>query len=217
MVRGCGGGQRIHGQEEQQEWVADSSCSQAHACHAVCISCVSRPVAHGPMSLPVPSTAACCPPSAECCIFHRRRQFGDWSDDDDSDQECGDCKCVQLAAPQPKCARHAPPSWASCTCNCTPAVPHVRMQPPQPHTAYPPFACVCEHTHTHTHTTPMLTAGHKTTRTATSTQGGKGEQAQGASCSSSQPHRSVHKRSRWSSRSPKKWSCSTNIAQTCHS
>ncbi len=28
---------------------------------------------------------------AECCIFHRRRKFGDWSDDDDSDVEgCAD-------------------------------------------------------------------------------------------------------------------------------
>lgn len=25
---------------------------------------------------------------AECCIFHMRRQFGDWSDDNDSDSEC---------------------------------------------------------------------------------------------------------------------------------
>mmetsp|Transcript_21919 Transcript_21919/g.39078 ORF Transcript_21919/g.39078 Transcript_21919/m.39078 type:complete len:116 (-) Transcript_21919:203-550(-) len=28
--------------------------------------------------------------SKKCCIFHRRRQFGDWSDDEDSDEEC-DC------------------------------------------------------------------------------------------------------------------------------
>ncbi len=34
-------------------------------------------------------------PYAECCIFHRRRRFGDWSDDEDSDKDsdtgCGDC------------------------------------------------------------------------------------------------------------------------------
>uniref|UniRef100_A0A061SA72 Protein phosphatase 1 regulatory subunit 11 n=1 Tax=Tetraselmis sp. GSL018 TaxID=582737 RepID=A0A061SA72_9CHLO len=28
--------------------------------------------------------------SKKCCIFHRRRAFGDWSDDEDSDFEC-DC------------------------------------------------------------------------------------------------------------------------------
>eukprot|EP01025_Chloroclados_australasicus_P018425 TRINITY_DN19660_c0_g1_i1.p6 TRINITY_DN19660_c0_g1~~TRINITY_DN19660_c0_g1_i1.p6 ORF type:complete len:105 (+),score=7.90 TRINITY_DN19660_c0_g1_i1:173-487(+) len=27
--------------------------------------------------------------SKKCCIFHKRRQFGDWSDDEDSD--CEDC------------------------------------------------------------------------------------------------------------------------------
>mmetsp|Transcript_10768 Transcript_10768/g.30546 ORF Transcript_10768/g.30546 Transcript_10768/m.30546 type:complete len:109 (+) Transcript_10768:359-685(+) len=26
--------------------------------------------------------------SKKCCIFHRRRAFGDWSDSEDSDQEC---------------------------------------------------------------------------------------------------------------------------------
>lgn len=26
--------------------------------------------------------------SKKCCIFHARRQFGDWSDDNDSDCEC---------------------------------------------------------------------------------------------------------------------------------
>ena len=25
--------------------------------------------------------------SKKCCVFHRRRQFGDWSDDDDSGDE----------------------------------------------------------------------------------------------------------------------------------
>jgi hypothetical protein len=28
--------------------------------------------------------------SAECCIFHKQRVFGEWSDGEDSDQEC--CK-----------------------------------------------------------------------------------------------------------------------------
>jgi xanthosine utilization system XapX-like protein len=27
-------------------------------------------------------------PCAECCIFHKQRQFGEWSDDEDSDTEC---------------------------------------------------------------------------------------------------------------------------------
>lgn len=26
--------------------------------------------------------------AAECCIFHRQRQFGEWSDEEDSDAEC---------------------------------------------------------------------------------------------------------------------------------
>ncbi len=29
-------------------------------------------------------------PRAECCQFHKRRVFGEWSDEDDSDAEC-DC------------------------------------------------------------------------------------------------------------------------------
>lgn len=31
------------------------------------------------------------PMNAECCIFHRQRQFGEWSDGEDSDAECGEC------------------------------------------------------------------------------------------------------------------------------
>lgn len=27
--------------------------------------------------------------SKKCCIFHKRRTFGDWSDGEDSDDECG--------------------------------------------------------------------------------------------------------------------------------
>ncbi|KAF6259849.1 hypothetical protein COO60DRAFT_965003 [Scenedesmus sp. NREL 46B-D3] len=39
--------------------------------------------------------------SKKCCIFHRRRQFGDWSDDDDSDAEC-DCADGQQPDKQPQ-------------------------------------------------------------------------------------------------------------------
>eukprot|EP00892_Ulva_mutabilis_P000605 jgi/Ulvmu1/10545/UM064_0083.1 len=28
--------------------------------------------------------------SKKCCVFHARRQFGDWSDDNDSDCDCTD-------------------------------------------------------------------------------------------------------------------------------
>ena len=31
---------------------------------------------------------------AECCIFHRQRQFGEWSDDEDSDDEGGEGECL---------------------------------------------------------------------------------------------------------------------------
>lgn len=39
------------------------------------------------------SADASCPAPlcAECCIFHRQRQFGEWSDDEDSDAECDEC------------------------------------------------------------------------------------------------------------------------------
>lgn len=40
----------------------------------------------------------------ECCIFHKQRQFGEWSDDEDSDVEC-DCnisKHQQQPVGQPK-------------------------------------------------------------------------------------------------------------------
>ncbi|PNG99661.1 hypothetical protein TSOC_014556 [Tetrabaena socialis] len=30
--------------------------------------------------------------SKKCCQFHKRRVFGEWSDEDDSDQECEECK-----------------------------------------------------------------------------------------------------------------------------
>ncbi|KAG1666010.1 hypothetical protein FOA52_010920 [Chlamydomonas sp. UWO 241] len=33
--------------------------------------------------------------SKKCCIFHRRRTFGDWSDEDDSDFECDDPNCSE--------------------------------------------------------------------------------------------------------------------------
>lgn len=53
---------------------------------------------------PRPSFALVWAALAECCIFHRRRHFGDWSDDDDSagdsDGEC-DCGPGQDGAAQP--------------------------------------------------------------------------------------------------------------------
>mmetsp|Transcript_35461 Transcript_35461/g.78679 ORF Transcript_35461/g.78679 Transcript_35461/m.78679 type:complete len:118 (+) Transcript_35461:134-487(+) len=36
--------------------------------------------------------------SKKCCIFHKRRQFGEWSDDEDSDQDCTEC---EVPAPPP--------------------------------------------------------------------------------------------------------------------
>jgi hypothetical protein len=39
------------------------------------------------------------PPAAECCIFHKQRPFGEWSDDEDSDSECGECKENQEEQP----------------------------------------------------------------------------------------------------------------------
>lgn len=29
--------------------------------------------------------------SKKCCIFHRKKAFGEWSDDEDSDFECDNC------------------------------------------------------------------------------------------------------------------------------
>lgn len=30
--------------------------------------------------------------SKKCCIFHKQRKFGEWSDDDDSYDECEECQ-----------------------------------------------------------------------------------------------------------------------------
>lgn len=29
--------------------------------------------------------------SKKCCIFHKKKKFGEWSDDEDSDSECDEC------------------------------------------------------------------------------------------------------------------------------
>lgn len=38
--------------------------------------------------------------SKKCCIFHKQRKFGEWSDGEDSDQEC-DCGPMAMASRQP--------------------------------------------------------------------------------------------------------------------
>ena len=52
-------------------------------CHSRAVSCIQMLAGYSPTAISRLLTA-------ECCIFHRRRAFGDWSDSDDSDQEC-DC------------------------------------------------------------------------------------------------------------------------------
>lgn len=47
--------------------------------------------------------------SKKCCIFHRQRQFGEWSDDEDSDAECDECG---EGGSQPAQQPQAPPPQA---------------------------------------------------------------------------------------------------------
>lgn len=60
---------------------------------------------HAHITPPYPASAR--PASTECCIFHKQRAFGEWSDDDDSDKERGECgepgggKPDQQPTPQP--------------------------------------------------------------------------------------------------------------------
>ena len=39
---------------------------------------------------------------AECCIFHKQREFGNWSDEDDSDAEGCDCQELDHQPQQPQ-------------------------------------------------------------------------------------------------------------------
>jgi hypothetical protein len=92
--------QRVCREKVIQEWVHGAvHVGTCHACSMGATS-VASPTAHTCLSIAraphegaqgeVSRPPTCCL-LAECCIFHRRRQFGDWSDDDDSDQDCGDC------------------------------------------------------------------------------------------------------------------------------
>lgn len=73
------------------------------------LPCAAAPRTSTPSFVETGPHAPAPPCAAECCIFHRQRQFGEWSDDEDSDAECDECG---EGGSQPAQQPQAPPPQA---------------------------------------------------------------------------------------------------------